>query len=277
MEPTKKKKIVILDAPQTDEELRALKLEKFKRDAQHPNQFTNWFPVVQSLDYFGVKYPKTKVVELPLSVTELVYQEDPVAFARDPIVIGIVEQVESAFSAWGVDSLFMKNSLFSAKHGWKNTCHVTKDSDISLQLFSIQYEWLCCGIHTATHVVIREMIQLEPLFYAFNGMPITQEFRLFCKSGLGVYAYQPYWPEKAIKDPSTPDFANKLRGVKAPSQKLLQLMIDQAEKVVGTLGGDWSIDFLIDHEGFPWLIDMALSLTSYKSDDRIILKKEYFL
>lgn len=117
-------------------------------------------------------------------------------------------------------------------------------------------------------VIASLLVKTKPLFTAFIGdMPITQEFRLFTKDGK-VEGWQPYWPLKAFEGQrvSIDNVKDALESISTPSQDLLDQMIEYANRVSGKLDGDWSVDFLIDKNGRPVLIDMAEAHKSFKCD-----------
>lgn len=116
-------------------------------------------------------------------------------------------------------------------------------------------------------LVVREMIPTTPSFTSFMDMPIVEEYRFFTKNGK-VEGFQPYWPEEAFEyeDNLPEDWQERLQKMAKPSPELLKDMIDMANKVVGNLDGDWSIDFLIDKNGLPYLTDMAEAHKNYRNE-----------
>lgn len=248
---------------------------RFEQAKHNPNQLANWYPAVVDAN---VRAPKTVLLPLSQHVSDLVMFEDPGRFTNDEQVKQLVKQIVAQFDTWDTSALFMKNSLFSAKHNWKDTCFITRVSDVAMQLMNMQYNWLCCSPDYATHVVLREIVPCTPGFYAFNAMPITQEYRLFVDPN-GVFAYQFYWPALSIQAPDAADWEAKLAQWKTPSPDLLHEMTLMAEAVMKKLPEayhvGWSVDFLIDNQGQPWLIDMALASQSYVSPDRVVLTERF--
>lgn len=240
-----------------------------------PNQFENWYPVVLRA---GVRSPKTEVFPLPQCVSDLADPECPEPFFQHPAVQTLVEQVRAVFARWAVPALFVKNSLFSAKHHWQYTCWMTPETNVAHHLMNLQYLWCSTSPVYATALVVREVIPCKPAFYAFHGMPITREYRLFV-DGAGVYAYQPYWPELAIRDPQDVDWKSKLAALALPEPALLAEMVSMAVAVMAQMPvqmpQDWSVDFLIDDQGQPWLIDMAVAVQSYQSPERVLLEPRH--
>lgn len=259
------------------EEFEARAQTRFEHDMKNPNLFGQWYPSVLRLAEEGkVKIPKTVQLPLPRQVSDLVLKESPQLFIESKEVQELVARVREQFHHMDSAALFMKTSLFSAKHDWKKTCYLTPSSDIAMQLFAMLYTWWCVGGQYANELIIREMIPTVPLFHAFHGeIPITQEYRLFSNAS-GAYAYQPYWPAEAIRRASVSDdeVRTRLEAIKHPGDALLDRMKEQAAQITSLLQGDYSVDFLIDHRGEPWLIDMALSSQSYHSSEKVCLLDE---
>lgn len=253
----------------TDEEIAAAEQEKYRLDIASPNQFTHWFPSVQRA---GVPHPKTAILTLPADAYSLPLQEDPDALYASETYQRIATWLASQFEVMGSDTLFVKNSLFSAKHSWNRTCKLTRDADPIMHVAAIMYQWCMAGHIFPDCLVAREMLPVRTLFTAFDGMPITQEYRLFTRNGQ-VEAYQAYWPEDAIEEhgPSVQDWRERLREVENAPSALLNAMVEYAEEVVSSLKGDWSVDFLIAKDNAPYLIDMALARESYRRDDAVVL------
>lgn len=246
----------------TDEELEKSSIERFENSKKNPNQFSYWFSsVLQS----NANAPKTRVIKISRDISDLILKEDPEAFFSNEELIRLVDFIKESFELFNTDKLFIKNSLFSSKHNWKSSCFITSKSDIAEHVATIMYDWALSGSGDyATEFVVREVIETKPAFLAFNEMPVTEEYRFFSKDG-ETYAYQPYWPEDAIQDASIEDWKPALREISIPSLERLHNLIDLSAEITKDLGGDWSVDFLIDKDGKAWLIDMALASQSYKS------------
>jgi len=254
------KKIVI---PHVEMPSEAEVMQRTQQDylaaASNPTCFANWFPAVEEL---GIRTPKSDWIPVPADIQLEILREN-VGKAME-MLKPACRQIRAFGEEHGYP-LFIKNSLFSAKHSWKNTCFIAgPDVDIENHVALIFYEWAIVGMGAgmARHIVVREFIDTKVQFYAFSDMPVTQEFRLFADKGK-TYGYQPYWPEAAVREPSIDDWRTKLREIEKPSEALLSEMIETADKITDALDGDYSVDFLIDKDGKPWLIDMAEARTSF--------------
>lgn len=257
----------------SEEELEERSRIRFEESKSNPNQFGFWFSsVIKVLDdptyTLGVRYPRTNTVPFAKEGSDSVLKEDLDAVNGSPSIKAAVEMIEAAFDEFGTDELFIKNGLFSAKHSWNDTCYVKRDSDLTRHVANIMYEWFFGSGNYPVEFVVRELIPTKPVFHAFRGTPITQEFRFFSKDGQ-TYAYQPYWPLEAFnRSTNEPDVAKKLAEINGePEAELMQAMTATAGLITQELGGDWSVDFLIDEDGKPWLIDMAITSQSYHSPD----------
>lgn len=257
----------------TADELEARAKERYKAAFENPNQFDYWFSTVTSVldsGEFGVKYPKTQTLPLSQELFDLILKEDAEAFESNPELVSMVAWIESAFEQFDSNVVFLKNSLFSAKHSWVDSCFIKKGTDVKRNIGNILYNWAMVSGDYPTGMVVREMIKTKPVFHAFSDMPITQEFRVFSKDG-DSHSYQAYWVKGAIQDPDCDDWEAKLESIESPSEELLNVMVQTANEITRKLGGDWSVDFLIDENGEPWLIDMALTSQSYISDEKVEL------
>lgn len=259
----------------SEDEINQRCIERYKNSLNNPNQFTYWFPVVKKVldsNSLQVKYPKTKTTPLSQDAFDVLLKEDEQAIINHAEINELVKWVQDSMKEFDSEHAFIKNSLFSAKHSWIDSCYITKSSDIKKNICNILYYWAMVSHEYPTSMVVREFINATPAFHAFNKMPITQEFRLFSKDGV-THSYQPYWPAHSIQNPDCDNWEQKLKSISKPSEELLALMIQAANEITKEIGGDWSVDFLIDENGIPWLIDMALTSQSYISDDLVKLEK----
>lgn len=247
----------------SDEEIEKRAEARFQDAKYNPNQFSNWFHVIEKLK---IKTPKTICIPLSRQVQDLVLKEDFEAVQGNKEFLELAEQVRSCFKELNTDKLFIKTSLFSSKHGWKNTCAINLDSDILNHIANIFYDWFMHSADYALELIVREFIPTKAAFFAFNDMPVTEEYRFFSVDG-STYAYQPYWVASSIRDPDAEDWESKLKAISNPNQETLDLLSELASQVTKELTGDWSVDFLRDENGEFWLIDMAITSQSYQSPD----------
>lgn len=246
----------------TPEEMQAMHERRVEAAKINPTCFTHWFPTVERL---GIPHPRSRVIDFPDELTCLVLDERHDEAAAD------MARVIAAIRAFGEEvgyPLFVKNSLFSGKHEWPNTCYIAgdaSDEQIWRQIVWLTNLWGMLGADLALHLVVREFIRTEPVFHAFSGMPVTAEFRLFATDG-ELNGWQPYWPEGAIQEADVADWAERLKTIAIPGQDEMQQMRAWAEAITRELGGYWSVDFLRGSDGKLYLIDMAEGRKSYKCE-----------
>ena len=164
---------------------------------------------------------------------------------------------------------FLRTDLCSGKHDWNGSCFVTNSVSIKEHMDKVlesNIRWQMLGIEPQAFVV-REFLQLETLFTAFNGnMPINRERRYFVKDGTVVCSH-PYWPVTAFNNhparmANDLDWESKL--AKLNERDSTEIILDKYTEQIGKqLGGFWSVDFARDIFGKWWLIDMALGENSY--------------
>lgn len=224
------------------------------------NSLAFWYPKISD---HGLPVPRTKIVPVPPECDLSLLLDGSTPNLYDQFIMPLRE----AISEIGTPC-FLRTSHGSGKHDWSRTCYVTDVARIELHVWNL-VEWSHLvdlgGLPYDTWAV-REMIETDPLFHAFWGMPITREFRVFATEQ-AVETVLPYWPPAAIRRPDTDDWEARLHEASTithAEQTLLEGLAKAAVAAVG--GGYWSIDFLEDREGFWFLTDMADGERSHRSD-----------
>ncbi len=232
--------------------------------AESPNAFNSWFGAVQACN---VLTPATLAVDLLPNIQIELLDGKPLSEESKLFFDGLVEQVQQMGEQYGYP-LFIKTSFTSAKHYWSSSCCLKggDPKEVLSHLYElINFQACCTDQMLSPSLVIREMIETDPVFHAFEGMPVTEEYRVFTKGG-EIEGFQPYWPEDSIQNPSCEDWQEKLKTIKSPSQADIAYMSDVASRVSSHLKReDWSIDFLRAKDGRLWLIDMAVAGKSYRN------------
>jgi hypothetical protein len=244
----------------SEDELNAMRALRVEGARHNKTCFTHWFPAVQAL---GIRHPRSEVIPFPDRLTGHILNEE--FGVIDAELRAIVASIR-AFGAEVGYPLFIKNSLFSGKHDWVDTCFIAEgasDERIISQIINLTHFWAICSHDLSLYLVVREFVPTKAVFHAFNGMPITAEFRLFARDGV-IEGWQPYWPEHAIQEPDVENWADRLKAIEEPLEANMSWMMERASAVSSQLGGYWSIDFLQDDEGRLWLIDMAEGGRSYR-------------
>lgn len=260
------KKIIV---PELDfEEIARVAARQYEEAKSNPTAFLNWFSSVQKLN---IPAPETEVVQVPLDVQRMIQSIE--SEADQKAVFEALKPFADKIREFGGQHgypVFIRNSLFSGKHSWRNTCFV-KDANapIEAQITSIFYEWAMVGWgQYACDLVIRKFIPADAPFSAFLDMPITKEFRFFARDG-ALEGFQPYWPAGALEtaNPSKDGWREDLERLHLCDAVLMEQMKEYARSITEVLGGYWSVDFLIDTDGNPWLIDMAEGDKSFMCAD----------
>lgn len=247
----------------TKEDFERYKLDQVDRSMNDQNAFPFWYRSVEKL---GVRSPKTAIVDFPPLATYCLVGDkisDDDKITAEALIAGAIDKIRAFGSEVGYP-IFIKNSFTSAKHYWNNSCFIkSENDDIRGKLQELANYLLCHTPLIALHVIPREFIQTNPAFFAFNGMPIAEEYRVFANDGK-ILGWQPYWPERSIQNPSDPQWKAELSQISTPSNDDIEEMTTVSEAITRDLGGYWSVDFLKDKNGDLWLIDMALGNMSFK-------------
>ena len=216
-----------------------------------------WYPKVKHL----VPTPKTEIVETDCNLIEILDGEAPNEWR------GFIEDMRVAIGRLGGCPVFLRTGHTSNKHEWSDTCYLADVKDLGQHIYNLVEFSECVdmiGLPYKTWIE-RELLPVMPVFYAFKGMPITQEFRYFVKDG-EVDHRQPYWPPEAfLKSYSNAEkewekLLAEISVLDKVSDKELTAM---TEKIGKALGGYWSVDWLLTDRGW-YMTDMAEGAMSYK-------------
>jgi hypothetical protein len=248
----------------SSEERRARRAQMYQDSASDLNAFSNWFPAVVAEN---IRHPATLTISLDQEFQDKILDGTHPEGEYLEQAQKLAAQIE-AFGQQHGFPLFIKSSFTSAKQYWNASCFLADANPTALldNLYEILHFQACCSPHRyAPELVVREMIPTDAKFWAFGNMPVTEEFRVFARSGRAV-GFQPYWPKKAIQDASLNNYDDLLASIATPSAKDLAYMSEASERITKRLGGYWSVDFLKDKDGQLWLIDMAEGDKSFKCE-----------
>lgn len=167
---------------------------------------------------------------------------------------------------------FLRTGQGSGKHDWYATCFVVDAENVGRHIGAL-VEWShIAHMMGLPHDVwaVRDLIDTEPVFRcrAYNGFPVTREFRVFMRDDEFEHL-QPYWPPRAVEegDPDAEDWRERLAAISElehDDERDVPYLAGQAVGAVG--GGYWSVDVLQDREGRWWITDMALGKRSFRWD-----------
>ena len=233
------------------------------------NDLADWYPLVQALD---VPTPRTLIEPVPESLTALLDLVDPASPDFPADARETLERIRVALIVTGTP-VFLRTGEMSAKHAWGASCLLDEPDNLVENLFGLyETQAMAWGVPMPEHIIIRELLPTEHLFYAFNGMPITKERRYFVRDGR-VYDHHPYWPVSAIEDhhPHAADgrelpaaeWTETLREASSETAEEIEELTRLAERVGSVLPGAWSVDFLwVPDRGWAF-IDAAHAERSY--------------
>jgi len=208
-----------------------------------------WFPKIVGL---GIPIPRTVIVETP-DFDYLEYVDKP-----DEIPETLIQVLKSLARRVGYP-IFLRTDYLSGKH--RGAPFVKKEEDLKKHVYMLIEESATAGFFGVPikAFIIREHLELDWKFKAFNNLPIARERRYFIKDGK-VVCHHPYWPEDAItwsKTPLPENWRQLLSELNAETEDEIRLLTSYAEKVGNALKGYWSVDFAHAKNGKWYLIDMA--------------------
>ena len=232
------------------------------------NDLADWYPVVAAT---GVPTPATRIIPVPESLLIAVLDGEPFDVSAERS-LGLVAE---AAAELGVP-VFLRTGEMSAKHDWDFSCHVRDLSGLTFAVSNLfQAQAMAFGVPEPTHLVIREMLPTEHLFYAFSGMPITKERRYFVENS-HVVDRQPYWPLGAIRGqyPRSPEgpldddvWEGLLREASTQTEEEVAVLTALSEQAAVGLTGAWSLDWLwVPSTGWVFT-DAAHAEQSYRMPD----------
>lgn len=220
------------------------------------NCLSFWYPLVKDL----VPTPKTEIIETECQL---------LAFDDGIIPEGweiFKEQIKQAIEKIGGLPVFIRSGQTSAKFDWERSCYLDNFDKLAQHIFSIVEFSECVSIMGLPYNVwaVRELLPVKPAFYAFSGMPITQEFRFFVRDGL-IEHRQPYWLPKSFEQAEMPEskWWKPLTEISILTPETDKLLSEMTELIGKSIGGYWSVDWLKTDKGW-YMTDMATGDDSFK-------------
>lgn len=176
---------------------------------------------------------------------------------------------------------FLRTDQKSVKHAGPGAYKATEPDDIPTILAVLTDHHVKANRHPAA-LMVREFVDINAAFRAFDGLPIGRELRVFASPN-GPECEHFYWPPEAIDDgrgePVSMDgeamedgrwrsLLGKLTNIPAPTVETLRddavtatSRLNNADSVPDNAA--WSVDFAEDTDGKWWLIDVALAEDSW--------------
>jgi len=213
-----------------------------------------WYPKIKD----AVPTPRTVMIEADgwKLLEELEAEVWPEARRVEELIMEAIETL-------GGYPVFLRTDLTANKHDWIRTCYISVKSDIKSHIFALTDFSFAVDIGLSGFAV-REFLQLESKFEAFQGMPVAREYRVFAEKG-NVLCIHPYWPKEAMRFyKSTPlDWQSDLEFLSAiVERERIEKLALRAEAAIND-GFPWSIDVCRDIAGKWWVTDMAPACRSY--------------
>jgi hypothetical protein len=243
-------------------------IQQAKKMDYKRNCFSYWFPKIVNL---GIPHPKTMFTDINRldknfeAVMKKVFWMKELTKEEIKTLQKFRQLLEFAGSKIGYP-LFLRSGQTSHKHEWLDTCYI-KDKETLIQNAQNIAEYnIMAGVPVGFPInvwVIRKLIKITPIFYAFNKMPITKEIRVFIKNGK-IQCIHPYWPEEAIKGHTEDkDWKVKLKAMNHLTKHELNKLELLNLRVALNFKDYWSVDWLKGDDKKWYLIDMATGKDSY--------------
>jgi hypothetical protein len=224
------------------------------------NCITFWFPRISNL---GFPVPKTKIIHANFNLLQCWHG---VCDKKPENANKFLTEIKEAIKEVGLPA-FLRTGYLSNKHDWKNSCFISDKFEMEHLYSHICniIEMSCMAMPDRVIPIdfwaVREMIETDPYFVYFSGMPITKERRFFVRDGK-IECHHNYWDRKAFgKDISDKVFKN-LSSLSVEDEKQLTEM---ALYLGQLFSGYWSLDFLKSKKGDWYLTDMAIGENSFHS------------
>jgi|GEM_PF-2507197 len=245
----------------------------------NPNSALYWYPRLDDVaSSLPVDVPETRFVEYDF------VDSIPLMEGTTLDTLPWSEFVEAAADVgWPA---FLRTDQKSVKHAGPGAYRAEEPDDIPTILAVLTDHHVKANRNPAA-LMVREFVDLNAAFRAFDGLPIGRELRVFA-SPEAVECDHYYWPAEAIEDGrGTPtaidgsreldseEWRNRLETLSVVSGNDRDTLHDAAQVAATALNADsrldtetaWSVDFAQDHGGDWWLIDVALAEDSWHPDN----------
>jgi len=230
------------------------------------NSMLYWFPKIKNLN---IPMPTTLFVKVNEDLIK--YLDKPQEFPKS--LLETIECVAKILTFNFKNPLFLRTDQLSGKHHWNRTCYVEKAEDLHGQIINLIEESAMADIlgMPIYAFVLREFIELDWKFKAFEGMPVARERRYFIKDG-NIICHHHYWIENAIRfwqrDYKPPkNWKQILKELNTETEEEVKVLSEYSQRVAEVMEGFWSIDFAMGKNGLWYLIDMAVGDDSWHPSD----------
>lgn len=239
----------------TKEELAASNARWIERE--RPNDLATWFPILQAT---GVNVPRTTIVKAPDDLWKVIEPKEKCEGFE-----AFVHQLKQAAAAYGYP-VFLRTGHTSGKHFFRSMCRIEDESQFTSHIPNM-VDWSGMIDMPIDMWVVREWLELESSFTAFDGLPINRERRYFIQGGR-VLCHHPYWPDMSIERPSVEEWQPLLATLNEESAEEIAELKQLSELVSGAFGDTaYSLDWARTKDGKWYAIDMALADVSFHWPD----------
>jgi hypothetical protein len=246
---------------------------------RNPNSALYWYPRIDGVaGDLPVSVPETEFVEYEFTDSfKLIDGEVPETLPWGEFVAAAREV------GWPA---FIRTDQKSVKHAGPGAYRAEEPDDVPTIVAVLTDHHVKAQRHPAA-LMVREFVDINSLFRAFDGLPIGRELRVFATPDEAICEHF-YWPEGAIEDgrgtPTTMDGERELSEdewrqklsilskISLGDREHLRVAATDAALALNTAGAVpedtvWSVDFAQDADGDWWLIDAALAEDSWHPDD----------
>ena len=238
--------------------------ERASMERRPQNDLASWYPLLLAT---GAPTPRTIIVRARHDLERLL-DGGPDATYADGILDdhrAFVARMTKAAEVFGFPC-FLRTGHGADKHSYRRTCRLECADNIESHVMAL-VEWSACAslvsLPTATWAV-REWLDLDAAFTAFDGLPIATEVRAFIGGG-AMRCWHGYWPVTAltgrteISDPAWRAHLARARRTAEREQKEWRPMVE----TIAAAFGSWSVDLCRTRKGVWYVTDMARAEDSY--------------
>ena len=232
------------------------------------NSLSFWFPILKDM---GVNVPETIFIDINkydkncVNILKKMFWMEEITESDKKSLGQFVSTMKYLGNKIGYP-LFLRSGQTSYKHEWLDTCFVPDAESMPQHIQNIAEHSFMANMHGGWPVnvwVLRKLIETEPIFTAFNGFPVTKEFRIFFRDHK-IECIHPYWPEESIKGHTEDDdWRVKLRAINRLSKHENDELVKMSTAIAQKFEGWWSLDWLKGKDKKWYAIDMALGEDSY--------------
>lgn len=248
----------------------------FEAKPEAQNSMVYWFPVlrdaVQDIDEISI--PETLFVDItPINGFEVAREREDISDAEMEAIMQCpaewdVPQIKRAVEHIGCPA-FLRTDTDSDKHNIESaglvesSSHDHVDETMNALIRGVAGNGGMMGAPRFNFLAVREWININSSFTAFDGTPIGPEVRVFVRDG-SVQCHHFYWPfyedrmVDAVDGEYEEDKQKQVEEIEAfIEDEMDRLLHDAAAEIASHFSGYWSVDFAYTENGDWHAIDMA--------------------